>query len=333
MKLYTENGYLNTAAILDSPYTFVFVVGGRAIGKTYGTLKELLDRGTKFLYMRRTQAQADLISKPEMSPFKTINRDTGRDITIKPLTKYNGGIYDGDSLIGYTVALSTMSNMRGFDASDVDVMVYDEFIPEKHERPIKNEAAAYLNAYETVNRNRELQGRAALKSICLANANDLGNALFLELGLVQRAERMRKRGQDVYTDSKRGIMLVLPHESPISAQKRNTSLYRRTEGGEFSAMALDNDFSSESYSKTGSRPLIEYRPVCGIGELTVYRHKSGNGYYISAHRTGSPPCWDTDSASRRRFWRANGWLWEAYLENHVEFESHLCEILLTRYAT
>jgi hypothetical protein len=40
--------------------------------------------------------------------------------------------------IGYTCALSTLSNMRGFDASDIQLLICDEFIPEKHERLLKN---------------------------------------------------------------------------------------------------------------------------------------------------------------------------------------------------
>ena len=46
------------------------------------------------------------------------------------------------------MALSTVSNLRGFDMSDCTLLIYDEFIPEPHERPLKNEAAALFNAYE-----------------------------------------------------------------------------------------------------------------------------------------------------------------------------------------
>ena len=43
-------------------------------------------------------------------------------------------------------------------ASDI---IFAEFIPEAHERLIKNEAAALFNFYETINRNRELDGNVS----------------------------------------------------------------------------------------------------------------------------------------------------------------------------
>ena len=38
MKMYLNNGYLNMKDILTNKYHFVFMIGGRGTGKTYGTL-------------------------------------------------------------------------------------------------------------------------------------------------------------------------------------------------------------------------------------------------------------------------------------------------------
>ena len=92
------------------------------------------------------------------------------------------------------LALSTISNVRGFDATDRDVLIYDEFIPERHERPIKDEATAFFNAIETIQRNRELEGKDPLTVLCLANANELANPLFIELKLVKRAMALIRKG-------------------------------------------------------------------------------------------------------------------------------------------
>lgn len=196
--LYDENGYLNVKSVRDLGVPFNFVIGGRGTGKTYGFLSDVLDRGEQFILMRRTQTQVDLIKKPDFSPFNSICRDRGLHLGYGQITKYNSAVYkqqqdtDGEwinsgSPIGYTAALSTISSMRGFDASSVSVLVYDEFIPERHEKAIKNEASAFLNAYETINRNRELTGHKPLTAILLANSNDISNPLFIELGLVDKA--------------------------------------------------------------------------------------------------------------------------------------------------
>ena len=211
------------------------------------------------------------------------------------------------------------------------MLIYDEFIPERHERPIKNEGAAFLNAYETINRNRELSGKPPLQVICLANANDLSNAIFIELGLVRKAEQMKRKGQEISVDRKRGIGIFMLSESPISDLKRNTALYRLTSGSEFERMSIDNDFAGRDYANVVVRPLVEYRPVVAVGEICIYTHKNTNKLYVSLHTTGSPPTYTSGEADLKRFSRAYSWVWMEYMENNVEFEEILCEILLTKY--
>lgn len=335
MKLYQDNGYVNIRAILAQGLSFNFVIGGRATGKTYTSLKTTVEDGLQFMFMRRTQAQADLINKPEFSPFKTINRDMKWNIETQPISKYNSGFYKTDneekSLIGYTCALSTVSNIRGFDAQDVVILIYDEFIPERHERPIKNEGAAFLNAYETINRNRELQGKKPLQVLCLANSNDLSCPIFLELGLVKKAEQMQRKGQEFSIDRKRGIGIFMLTDSPISNQKRNTALYKLTAGSEFERMSIDNEFSNMSNSNIVVRPLIEYKPIVSVGEICIYEHKNNRKFYVSTHCTGTPEKFSSGENDLKRFQRRYFWLWSEYMTNNVEFEEILCEILLTKY--
>lgn len=342
MSIYQKSGYIDIRAIMALGLPFNFIVGGRATGKTYTSLETVKEDGIKFIYMRRTQSQADMINKPEFSPFKSLNVDHGWTIGSATLSKYNAGFYetketeDGGrqcvgSPIGYTCALSTISNMRGFDASDVRLLIYDEFIPEKHERPIKNEGAAFLNAYETINRNRELKGEKPLQVLCLANANDLANPIFLELGLVRKAEQMRRKGQEISIDKERGVGLFILDKSPISAQKRNTALYKLSRGSEFSRMSLENDFANEDIGRIKTQPLGEFRPVVTVGEITVYKHKSRGEYYVSTHKAGSCAEFGSGDTDKNRFRRAYGWIWQEYMKNNIIFEEYLCEVLLNRY--
>lgn len=344
MKLYLDNGYLNISALIKTGMPFIFCWGGRGTGKTYGALKWAIENDVKFGLMRRTQSQLDLISKPEFSPFKSINKDTKRNVGIVPLSKYNGGIYNMDLVdgknvaqgapIGYTFALSTIANIRGFDGSDIELLIYDEFIPEPHSRPIKEEHEAFLNAYETINRNRELQGRKPLQVLCLANANALDNPLFMGLQIVTRADKMNRIKQEYSIDSKRGLLLVNLCKSIISEQKSNTALYRLSQNSTFSKMALTNDFSGEEErGRIGVRPILEYKPIVSIGELCIYRHKSIDLYYCTSYTTGSPQKFGIGESERARFRRLYSWLWSAYLDNKIDFEERICEILLTKYVS
>ena len=342
MNLYLDNGYLNVRAILAQGMPFNICWGGRAVGKTYGALQTAVEDGVTFGLMRRTQAQLDLISKKEFSPFKTLNSDRGWNVGIESLSKYNGGIYhmtekDGKSVpngapIGYTFALSTVANIRGFDGSDIELLIYDEFIPEPHARPIKAEADAFLNAYETINRNRELQGRKPLQVLCLANANALDNPLFVGLGLVTIADKMIRKKQEYSILRNRGVMLVNVCNSTISEAKKDTALYRLTGDTEFSRMSLTNNFVGEDErGNIGAKPLLEYKPLVAIGEICVYKHKHLDLYYTSSHKSGSPPKFGVGETERARFRRSYGWLWAVYLDNKMDFEERICEILLTKY--
>lgn len=343
MKLYQDNGYVNIKAIKDLHLPFNFIVGGRGTGKTYTALKEQYESGEMFILMRRTQAQLDTISRKEFSPFKTINRDIGSNIGVVSVSKYNGAFYnmiEGDKpglqipdgpAIGYTCALSTIANIRGFDAQDVKTLIYDEFIPEKHERPIRNEGQAFLNAYETINRNRELKGADPLQVIAMANSNDLANPIFLELGIAAKVEKMVRAGKEISIDRARGIGVFLLRNSPISNIKNNTALYKLTAGSEFQSMAIDNIFAHENSARIYSADLRQYKPIVAVGELCVYKSKGVNGYYCSTHLSGSPPMYGTGEIERKRFARDFSWLWLAYLNRDIDFESQLCEKLLTKY--
>lgn len=341
MNVYLDNGYLNFTAIRKQGFPFNIIWGGRAVGKTYGALKDIIENNIRFMFMRRTQTQLEMISKDEFSPFKPLNRDHGWDIRMKALSKHNYGVYnvayvDGvesyGEPVGYCCALSTISNLRGFDASDVDVLIYDEFIPEPHARPIKAEGEAFLNAYETINRNRELNGKPPLQVFCLANANALDNPLFIELGIVTKADSMVNKKQLYSRNEARGLLLVNVCDSPISDQKSNTALYKLTGNTQFSRMSLSNEFIGEAErGNIGSKPVKEYKPLVCIGELCVYKHKSRDEFYISTMVSGNPPRYGVGDTERARFRGRYMFLWSAHLNRRVYFEERICEILLTRY--
>lgn len=334
MNIYLESGYLDYHKIVGLGFPLTIVYGGRGTGKTYGALKEeLIDHPELFLFMRRTKTQLGLIKKPELSPLGPINNDFDRDFTTASLGSDLIIWKDEDEEpVGYGVALNTVSNIRGFEASGVKRIIYDEFIPEKHERPIKNEFDALMNAWETVNRNREIKGEAPCQLVMLSNSNDLANPVFMALGLVRIALRMREKGQNIYQDKKRGILLVDMQASPISERKRETAIYKLTQGTEFSRMALDNAFVYEDISENiRSRDLTAYRPIVTVGEITIYRHKSERLFYVCRHRQGSPETYSSGETDLKRFRRKHALLWSRHLDGLVEFEDYTDQVLFQKY--
>lgn len=343
--MYDSNGYLDFNYIVNHSLTYTFIVGGRGIGKTFGALKYVLENDIKFIFLRRTQTQIDMIKNEDMNPFRALQSVLGDNYAtaIKKLNKNITAVYraekDSDGIyqpcgkpLGYLMALSTIANIRGFDASDVDCLIYDEFIGEKHESKIQHEGTAFLNAIETIARNRELSGRQPLKVIGLSNSNMLANPLFIELQIVTECERMLNKSQTIRSLPLRDLTLILLNTTPISEKKAQTSLYKLAgRDSSFSKMALDNEFTAEEMADIKSLSLREYRPIVTVGELNIYRHKSRNDYYITGHSSGSPSAYDSSPMELKRFRHDFYYLWLAYLRRAVMFESYIYKVLFEKY--
>lgn len=316
---------------------WIFVVLGRGTGKTFGVLKYAVERADKglgqFIYMRRTQDQCELISRQELSPVQDLNRELGWDLIMSPITKKNGGIFhsqinkDGalvpvGDYLGMTAGLSTFRNLRGLSIQNVTLLIYDEFVPERTERPLRNEGFALQNAYETVNRNRELAGWPPLICLCLGNADDLGNRVFQDLGWTDRAEWMIKNGREAYYDYGLRTALYIPRNSPISEAKAGTALYQMSGHDRFTKMALENRFAEEGLPNIKPMPIKEYNPLVGLPGFTVYRHKDRREYYCTTLKSGSPEEYQDSGVDLDRFRRKYVFLWEAYLNEKIWFEGY-----------
>lgn len=329
MKLYNSLGYANMPAIIEAETPFVLCIGGRGTGKTYGAIQYLLQEHIKFVYLRRTSAQMELVSRDEFSPIVKIGGDLGRSLVCAPLSKYASGVYElnedgkpcGDA-VAVNMALSTIANARSFDASSVKVILYDECIPERHERAITHEQDAFLNMYESIDRNRQLQGDPPVKCVCLANANNMEAPILQALNCIKILDRMKHKGQTQYISKTLGLSVFLLNNSPISAEKRETALYKLTLGqGDFTDMALENAFSRDNYTDTGSRPLSEYYAVAAVGPVCLYRHKSNYTWYVSETRSGKPKEFENTITDRARFRLYCQNAWKDYFERKLFFEN------------
>ena len=333
-ELYLDNGYINMSGIIDLKYPFTFVTGARRTGKTYGALMYNLDNDIPFLYMRRTQKEINACKTPALSPFTDINIARGCDIQAKSMGADVIGFNDisrGMKLIAPGIALSTFHNVRGISGAQYRQILYDEFIPEKIARPIKGEFDAWANCYETLNANRELQGKDPMQFVCLANSNAAANPIFMGLGLVSVLEKIKREKRSYWSDDQRGILIVNAENSPISEKKKKTALGKLTVGTDFAAMAYENEYAFDDWSNIESRTLKEYRPEVTVGEITIYRHKGRREYYVSQHMAGSPVVYGINEREIEAFSRSANRYRNAYLDGVMWFENYLAKILFINY--
>lgn len=254
MNIYLENGYLDIPEIVkymdDNLIPYCFFVGQRGVGKSYGVLKYMVcQQSDPFVYFRLSASETDMLMNDKYNPFKKLNSNEGTCIHFKkvPHVAHDLDIIDlspetkrGD--IGLATPLDVFAKTRGADLSDFKICFLDEFIPEQTIRKTKGEGVALKQAFETINRNRELEGEKPLKFLCAANTNNLNNEILIDFKLIPMIETMQKKDYEWYC--KDGILIIYPMHSPISEKKAETALYKSAAGsGSFRDMALFNKFA------------------------------------------------------------------------------------------
>lgn len=329
MELYErKTGYLKMAGIIELGFPFVFIAAARGTGKTYGALQYLYMQHKPFIHLRRTQKETDLQNKKAGSSFKSVFEDMGIDYSISAANNI-GTVYDYQgNTVCYNMALNTFSSVRGMDFSNVDRVFFDEFIAEPHVRKIKAEGFSLANFYESVNRNRELEGRDPLQLICAANSVNMANDIFLYFDLITHAEEMIQTGEEYREIGNK--LLIIPQHSPISDRKAKTALYQAV-NAEFSEMAIKNKFILNDQSYVKKRPVTEYRCILQLGDLFIYEHKSRPEYYVTFQKGKCKDIYTNGYADRQKAKRS---LWryvQYYLDGLIRFESFNCIALFEKY--
>ena len=338
--------YCNIWDYENAAYPFQIFVGGRGTGKTYSALAGALERKKHFIFMRRRdkelKALMDKRGAEGYNPFKKYNTNNGTNIgiykfgedtaLIGPRTvDEKGRLVPSGEPIGHACALSTVASIRGIDVSECDDWFYDEFIKERHVPKMEGECEALLNAYETFNRNRELEGCPPMRLWLLANSNDIYNAIFVGLGIVSTVEKMIAQNKsDLYiSDRKLAIHLLDPAEEFLKA-KENTALAALTKGTQFYNMAFKNEFAYNDFSHIKQMSVKGMIPVAAIDTCYIWRRKGSGEYYISYTPARVPVFNSHIDSDARLFSRKFAIkLYEPYIKGKVSFESYeLKEFLL-----
>ena len=332
MNLYDKHGWVNVPEILQNAAPFTFITGGRGIGKTYGFIKYFLENRIPFIYMRRTQIEADLQADPVTSSLTKNLSDTGRSFKADKVAKKLSRLLDPESgeEICICCALSTFSGIRGVDLSKYDYVLYDECIPEPHVKSIRMEGLALFNVYESINRNRELEGRQPLVLIGLSNSMNLANDIFMQFNLIETAEMMIQQDQEIFTSG--NIMLLILQHSPISEKKKGTVLYQSA-SEEYAKMAIENRFVLNDFRYVQRRKLQEYLPDWSVGDLYIYVHKSRPEYYVTftPAKLDREHVYGSNYMDLERMKRDKWHSWIQYLDGYYTFENYKAVALFEKY--
>lgn len=289
---YVKGLYFPIWEYLKKYNSFISIcIGGRGTGKTYGTLKGLIEDKKKFIYMRMSEIELEYASGKD-SPFKSINSDLGLNIEMtKNNKKYF--IYDKESNIDYGIGLDLLkaAKAKGSDYSDFDYIVFDEFIPllTIKTATYKKSGNLLFQFLETVNRNREIEGKNTIRLILLSNAESLDSPILNFWGLSDIIYKMIINKIEFDYLETRDITIYLPRDVPISDKKKTTALYNSLpKNNKVIEMSLSNNFYTENFNNVGRLPNNILIPIFSIGDLYFYDVKNTNLVYCSRrrHNTG-----------------------------------------------
>ena len=265
----------------------------RGPGKTYSTLRMCIEDNACFAFMKRTMEDIDLLCAKkdnvqfDVSPFKPLNRDFGWNIHPVKIKKGIAGFYKCDANdepvgapVGYALALSAAEDVKGFDLSEVEYMIFDEFIPKAYQIVKRTEGDALLDIYMTLTRDRIERGRGEIKLICIANATNINNPTFDILDVIDIAAEMDLYDKEYVYQEERRIMLHFIHmkvaedreETGIELAMKGTAWYEMSFGGHFAY----NDFSAVKHQRMkGYAPYVSY--IYKRKQVFIYR-KEGHYY-------------------------------------------------------
>jgi len=145
---------------------------------------------------------------------------------------------------------------------------------------------------------------------------------------MRTALNMIRGGQMVYRTPDNQRMIVLLLNSPISARKRKTALYKNGNDG-FVSMAIDNAFRTDA-TNIKSVSLRQCVPVVSVGEIGIYRTKGTGLYYVSAV-VNRQLYYDGYGMRLTQFRHDFCTLRVLYLRDMVVFESYEIELIFREY--
>lgn len=339
------------------PDAWLYVIfGGRGTGKTYSGLKSAKNKHITFAYCKRTKEDVKIVcagnsanSKKtvdfDLSPFKALNRDMNWNVRAFSVIDGLGGFYDCTednepvgSPLGYIAALSMVTKYKGMDFTDVDWLIFDEFVPKIYERMMRSEGEALLDFYKTVARSREALGRPALKLICFANADNAASPLTNTLEITDTIVSMSLKKEAEFYDEKRGIYIHrLQDNKSFREKEKESMIYRAMAGTKWLEKSLENEFEND-FSNVRRINLKGFSPLAIVfyNRKPIYIYQDSNGVYALTSKKFTKKdvlCYDLQKDNdKKAFWYDLGFsIKDACITNNAQFEVYSYYDLIINY--
>lgn len=262
--------FFNPEKVLNQDFLLNFVVSERGAGKTFSTLKYLVEKfistGRQFVYLRRTETERDqcigtLLDQLQGAGFFT-------DHKFKSFKDY---ITCDGKIICYCFAISTAYKFKSTSFYKVDTVVFDEFIDENN-RYLKDEVRKFLSFFETIARLRD-----NVQIICLGNLTSKYNPYFIYFKL--------KMSDSPYTRYRSKSILINNFKSEeYRNEKLKTKFGKLISGTEYGNFMLNNQAIGDDYSFIDRLDGVKKIPLANIiiegTNIRVYEAIKKEGFIL-----------------------------------------------------
>lgn len=325
-----------------------FVWSKRGPGKTYSALWLCYYSDIKFIYMKRTDKDVNLILKNDnmdfdASPYKDLKRDKGLNIVGVKIDDGIGAFYEADSegepkkLLCYVLSFNKVQSYKGFGFADCEFIIFDEVIPQKGDRIKRSEGENLLDLYMTVSRDRQKRGRKPLKMLLFCNAEEISTPVTKELEIIDDIADMNASGQaHMFTDRKMLLHHITNEEVPITEAEED-GIYEGMKGTAWWDKAFGGYFSGNDFTNVSKRSIRRSVPLIHViyrkHDYYIYYNEEKGRYYMCSAPARCQYDYNLDRENeQKKFWYDFVVdLREACVNEQFKFEKYSMYDLLMNY--
>jgi len=346
-----EDGYYHFSKDLQLyPNAWCYIVWSkRGPGKTYSALWYAYNN-YPIIYMKRTTEDVNLICSAnsygfDPSPYVPLNRDKCINVKAREIKKGIGAFWETDSEgnpeglpKSYILSLNAIKRFKGFDFSQCEWLLLDEFIPQVGEIVKRGEGEMLLDLYMTIARDRQKRGRKPLKLVLFANAEEISTPVTNTLEVVDIMADLNASGQNYYYDEARGIMLhhITNDEYPIRDEEK-VGIYSAMKHTAWGQKAFEGEFANNDFSNVVKMSIKGMKPYIHLKHKTfdyyIYMRSDGFKYMCQSKAENCLFEYDlTKENDQKLFFRENCIdLRRDCIEDRMKFQKYSMYDLIANY--
>lgn len=340
--------------LMRYPEATIYIIWSmRGPGKTYSALWSSYYLGVKIIYIKRTNEDLEFIcgqiGNGDLSPLVPINRDKGTHLKMQMLSKGIAGFYESEidengewqpagSPYSYGVSLNAIKSIKGFDASDCEWILLDEFIPQIGEIVRRREGEMLLDLYMTCQRDRLERGLPPQKLILFANAEEISTPITRTLEVVDDMAELQFSGKRYRYLTDRGIMLhhITREECSFMTERSKQGIYKAMAGTAWHEKAFEGNFSNNDFSCVNHMKLHGYKVRATFfysGKKFFIYIKNKNFYVCGIPSKGEHEAYNLDREPDQKAFYNNEVLEvvRATITNRCFYDRYSLYDLFTRY--